>query len=56
MVNNKSNSNIMEDSDDCIDTETELGQCLQKALDNENNASIMNLTTKKIKTAKIFFG
>jgi hypothetical protein len=52
MVNNKSNNNVMEDSDDCIDTDTELGKCLQKALDNENNTSIMNLSTKKIKALK----
>ena len=50
--NNKQSvdSNIL--GDDCIDTDTELGQCLQKALDNENNTSIMNLTTNKIKALK----
>jgi len=50
--NSNSNSNYMTDNDDCIDTDTELGQCLQKALDNENNTSIMNLSSKKIKALK----
>jgi hypothetical protein len=50
MANNSKSST---DNDDvCIDTDTELGQCLQKALDNENNTSIMNLSSKKIKALK----
>ena len=51
MVNN-SNTIQSTDTDDCIDTDTELGKCLQKALDNENNTSIMNLTSKQIKALK----
>lgn len=51
MITNTNTIQLIND-DDYIDTETELGQCLQKALDNENNASIMNLTTKKIKALK----
>jgi hypothetical protein len=34
------------------DVDDHLEECLQKALDNENNSSIMNLNSKKIKALK----
>ena len=48
--NTNSNSSNMKqptDNDDYVDTDTELGKSLQKALDNETNSSIMNLNSKK---------
>ena len=46
-------TNIDIHTDINTDVDDHLEECLQKALDNENNSSVMNLNSKKIKALKM---